>query len=71
MVSESKSPVCAIPVIPNGAMRTHNDHAIEKGYNEKFDTEIFKNKKAKKNGEENYHQPGCKRKPVFFIFKNI
>jgi hypothetical protein len=59
------------PMKPNGAMRTHDDHAVNKTAYKKFDRNVFDKKNYKEREHADSHYPADQGYPVPFVSKNI
>jgi hypothetical protein len=64
-IAELKSPVCAIPVVPNGAMGTHYYHAVQKRGEQHPGAHKLKEEQQEKRYKTQYFKPAKKRQPVF------
>jgi hypothetical protein len=67
IIFEFISPVGTIPMMPNGTMAAHYDHAVNKSYHQTSYTEVFEDKQNKKGGQAQNQHPTRKGEPVFFV----
>jgi hypothetical protein len=58
-------------VVPDGAMRAHDDHTIEKGHAQEIKVEIFEGKNKEAADEHQYPRPAKKGQPVLFVPEDI
>jgi len=58
-------------MMPNGTMRTHDHHAVQKSCQQHIPAEKMKNKQEEKRRKAQNFQPAKKGEPVPAVFKNV
>lgn len=70
-VSKFKGTMCGKPMMPDGTMRTHNDHTVDKSCQDRPPAKVGKEKNKEKWNKASYFQPAKKGEPVALVLKNI
>src|SRR5689334_19009131 len=70
-IAERVGAVCAIAMMPDGAVRAHEHHAVEEGGHQQAPGKIVKDEDEEKGRQADYLQPAHKGKPVLARSENI
>ena len=71
LVPECICTMCAIPVIPDGAMRAHDYHAVNKSNPQQVEVEIMEKKEKETGDQQQYLEPVEKGQPILFSSENV